>query len=98
MYGILIFNATIFCGTQLISLIVHLRLTFSYIFLKILVVRELTLGFKILDFFMEFEDLSGSNFELTRSTISLSYFDIAMLLDAKKVKLVFGQLKNTFLT
>ncbi len=52
--------------------IVHLRLTFSYVFFGILVMKELYLGSKILDFFIKFKDLLGSNLNL--ATPSLSFF------------------------
>ncbi len=47
--------------------------------------KELNLGSIILGFFMEFTDLLGSNLDL--ATLSLSFFDISMLLYGKLVKL-----------
>ncbi len=46
-------------------------------FLKVLVMKELTLGSRILGFSMEFNDLLGASLDL--ATLSLSYFDISML-------------------
>ena len=43
--------------------------------------KELHLGSKILDFFIEFKDLLGSNLNL--ATLSLSFFDNPMLLYGK---------------
>ena len=53
-------------------------------FFGILVMKELFLGSEILGFFMKFKDLFGSN--LDQATISLSFFDIPMLLYGKYVK------------
>ena len=72
-------------------------------FLKILVMNELTLGSKILRFSMEFNDLLGARLNL--ATLSLSVFDISMLLYGKDTKLeglshfwaISSQLKNYFL-
>ena len=52
---------------------------------KVLVMKELNLRSIILGFFMEFTDLLGSNLDL--ATLSLSFFDISMLLYEKLVKL-----------
>ena len=83
--------------------IVHLRLTFSYVF-KVLVMKELTLESKILIFSMEFNDLLRGNLDL--AILSLSFFDISMLLYMGKMQnwqdfailgQISGQLKNYFL-
>ena len=50
-------------------------------FFKVLVIKELNLRSIILGFLMEFTDLLGSNLDL--ATISLSFFDISMLLYGK---------------
>ncbi len=50
-------------------------------FFGILVMKELYLGSKILGCFMKFEDLLGSYLDL--ATLSLSFFDIPMLLYGK---------------
>ncbi len=54
-------------------------------FLKVLVIKELTLESKILVFSMEFNDLLCGNLGLP--TLSLSFFDISMLLYGKDAKL-----------
>ncbi len=54
-------------------------------FLKVLVMKELALGSKILGFSMKFNDLLGASLDL--ATLSLSFFDISMLLYGKDVKL-----------
>ncbi len=54
-------------------------------FFKVLVMKESTLGSEILDFFMEFKDLSDSTLDL--ATLSLSFFGISMLLYGKQVNL-----------
>ena len=54
-------------------------------FFKVLVMKELTLGSKILGFSMEFNDLLGASLDL--ATLSLSFFAISMLLYGKSVKL-----------
>ncbi len=54
-------------------------------FLKVLVMKELTLRYKILGFSMDFNDLLGANLHLP--TLSLSFFDISMLLYGKDAKL-----------
>ena len=54
-------------------------------FLKVLVIKELTLESKILFFSMEFNDLLCGNLGL--ATLSLSFFDITMLLYGKDAKL-----------
>ncbi len=65
-------------------------------FFGILVMKELYLGSKILDFFIKFKDLLGSNLHL--ATLSLSFFDISMLLYGKLVKWAglshFGQISE----
>ncbi len=43
--------------------------------------KELYLGSKVLDFFIKFKDLLGSNLNLV--SLSLSFFDIPMLLYGK---------------
>ena len=53
-------------------------------FFVILVMKELYLRSKILGFFMEFQDLLGSNLYL--AIPCLSFFDISMLLYGKLVK------------
>ncbi len=50
-------------------------------FFEILVMNELYLRSKILDFIMKFKDLLGSYLDL--ATLSLSFFDIPMLLYGK---------------
>ncbi len=50
---------------------------FQAMFYKVLVMKELNLGSRIVGFFMEFRDLLVSNLDL--ATLSLSLFDISML-------------------
>ncbi len=50
-------------------------------FFGILVMKELYLGSKILDFFIKFKHLLGNNLNL--ATLSLSFFYIPMLLYGK---------------
>ncbi len=50
-------------------------------FFGILVIKELYLRCKILDFSIKFKDLLGCNLNL--ATLSLSFFDIPMLLYGK---------------
>ncbi len=54
-------------------------------FLKVLVMKELTLGSRILGFSMEFNDLLGASLNL--ATLSISFFDISMLLYGRDAKL-----------
>ena len=54
-------------------------------FLKVLVMKELIHKSKILGFSMEFNDLLCANLDL--ATLSLSFFDISMLLYGKDAKL-----------
>ncbi len=54
-------------------------------FFKVLVMKELTLESKILGFSIEFNDLLCDNLDL--ATLSLSFFDISMLLYGRDAKL-----------
>ena len=47
--------------------------------------KELALGSKILGFSMEFNDLLGASLDF--ATLSLTFFDISMLLYGRDVKL-----------
>ncbi len=78
------FYPNFYPNLQLWYTVVHLRLTFSYVF-EDFSHEGVTIGSEILDFFMEFKDLSDTNLDL--ATLTLSFFSISMLLYGKWVKL-----------